>query len=365
MRVYFDVPHSYYLPQYAPVIRELARRGVRACALMYEGPDMAIKLAVAQELGVEVERAPDAAQALAHYVERAPDWVVFGNDFRGLRGLPRSTRSALLFHGSGTGVKRASLSPGLAEFDIRFVSGPGRMRIFREHFPGVELVEVGFAKLDELRTPEGVERVRLDLAKLGLDPGRPTVLYAPTFFPSSIEKMSADFPRDCADYNVLIKAHDFTLHKPRYRAQLEKLERFGRAPNVYLAAREDYSLVPFMATADIMATDTSSAIFEFASLDKPVLTCDFVHLRWTYRGPFRYRLRRRLDPSTLHYQGVAASVGRYRDLLPAIREHLSHPELLREVRARYTQEIMGPIDGLASQRIADYLMHGASSPAGR
>jgi hypothetical protein len=361
MRVVFDVPHAYYLPQYAPVIRELARRGVRAEAMMYAGPDASVKLVAARELGLECEEVRDAAHALERYVGTAPDWVVFGNDFRGLRTLPAGTCSALLFHGSGTGVKRASLSPGLAEFDIRFVSGGGRMQIFRQHFPDVELVEVGFAKLDDLRSEEGIARVRLDLAALGLDPSKPTVLYAPTFFPSSIENMSPDFPRDCADFNVLIKAHDFTLHKPRYREQLAKLVALGDAPNVYLARREEYSLVPFMATADIMATDTSSSVFEFASLDKPVLTCDFVRLRWTYRGPFRYRLRRRLDPSTRHYQRVAASVKRYADLVPTIRRHLEHPELLGSVRRQYREEIMGPVDGMASQRIVNYLLRQSRS----
>ncbi|MFT5154293.1 MAG: hypothetical protein ACI841_004300, partial [Planctomycetota bacterium] len=167
MKVTFDVPHSYYLPQYSTVVRELSRRGVHARALMYEGGDMPIKETVAAELGIEFDVVADGAEALAHHIQSAPDWVVFGNDFKGLKQLPKGTRSALLFHGSGTGVKRASLSPGLAEFDTRFVSGYGLMKIFREHFPQVDLVEVGFAKLDELRSDEGLARIRLDLEALG------------------------------------------------------------------------------------------------------------------------------------------------------------------------------------------------------
>jgi len=357
MRVFFDLPHLYYLPQYAPVWRELRARGIEGLAVVHRGGDEATKQASLEELELPHRWVQDGEEAMGVYAEQAPEWVVFGNDVSGLERLAASTRSALLFHGSGTGVKRASLSPALAELDVRFVSGPGRMPIFREHYPDVELVEVGFAKLDPLRSEEGRSALRLDLEQLGLDPDRATVLYAPTFYPSSIENMSPDFPEEFGEMNVLIKAHDFTLNKPRYRRQRERLERFSRAENVYLARQEEYSLLPFLATADVMATDTSSAIFECASLDKPVLTCDFVRLRWTYRGPLRYRLRRRLDPTTQHYLEVAESVRCYEDLLPAVRRHLDDPALLRESRLRYAEEIMGPLDGRASERVADHLQH--------
>lgn len=356
MRVQFDLPHLYYLPQYAPVWEELARRGVEGHVALYRGGDEEAKQASVEQLGLPFTWVTGSDEAMDRYRAESPDWVIFGNDFTGLKGLPTGTRTALLFHGSGTGVKRASLSPALGEFDVRFVSGPGRMPLFQQHYPGVEMVEVGFAKLDPLRTPEGRERLRLDLGALGLDPAKPTLLYAPTFYPSSIENMSPSFPAEFADLNILIKGHDFTLNRDRYRHQREILEGFAGADNVYLAPAQEYSLLPFLATADLMATDTSSSIFECASLDIPVVICDFVRLRWTYRGPLRYRLRRRLDPSTRHYLAVAESVRRYRDLAPTVRKHLADPGLLRGVRQRYSEEIMGTLDGKASQRIADFLL---------
>lgn len=354
MQVCFDLPYLYYLPQYAPVILELLRRGVDCRVVGYRSGNEGPIEAAVNELGLDLDWVENEPAAHAEYKRSGPDWLVCGNSFPGIPDLHPSTRTALLFHGSGTGVKVASLTPTLGAFHVRFVSGPGRMPIFRELYPDTDLCEVGFAKLDPLCTPEGVREARMDLEALGLDPSKPTLLYAPTFYPSSIENMSKRFPQDASDFNVLVKAHDFSLNKPRYKHQRARLESYAKASNVYLARDTEYSLVPFLATADVMATDTSSSIFECASIDKPVLTCDFVRLRWNYRGPWRYRLRRRLDPSTKHYLDVAEGVKRYRDLLPRARAHVQNPGLLRETRMHYANELMGPLDGKASVRIANY-----------
>ena len=118
-----------------------------------------------------------------------------------------------------------------------------------------------------------------------------------------------------------------------------------------------------MATADVMATDTSSAIFEFASLDKPVIVCDFVRLRWGYRGPFRFRLRKRLDASTEQYQDIATHATRFKDLKSIVDEQMQQPEKLRARRLEYAEQIMGQRDGKVALRIVDFLL-GNKKPAG-
>lgn len=359
LSIIFDIPHTYYVPQYSPVIERLKDYGVQCSAMLYRGVDDRLKEKAASDLNIAIHWAENAEQAAKQYKELRPDWVIFGNDYHYLSLLSPETKTALLFHGSGTGVKSASLSPGLADFDVRFVSGPGRMKIFAERYPNVKLHEVGFAKLDPLRKQAQLEKIQLDLSSLGLNAAKPTLLYAPTFYPSSIENMPLSFPEDFSAYNILIKAHDFTLHKRKYRHQLKKLSHWSKRDNVYLAHEDEYSLVPFMASADLMMTDTSSAIFEFSSLNKPVVICDFPHLRWTYRGPFKYRLSKRLDESTRHYQSVAARAGKYSQLKALVDEHIQHPELLETTRLKYAREIMGKMDGNASQRICDILLREA------
>ncbi|MBL1276873.1 MAG: CDP-glycerol glycerophosphotransferase family protein [Ectothiorhodospiraceae bacterium] len=354
--VYFDIPHLYYLPQYQPVYDELKRRGAQCTFVFYEKPEPSLLLSVIEQYALPVKWVKDEAEALALYREDKPHWVIFGNDFLGLKTLDKSaTRCALLFHGSGTGVKGASLSPGLGEVDVRFVSGPARLPIFRELYPTVELVTVGFAKLDPLFGPVE-QQPTFSLSELGLDPDKKTLLYAPTFYPSSIENMGRDWPKQFAEYNILIKPHDFTLNKKRYAHPLKRLHQWAQYDNVWLAKPTDYSLIPFMATADVMATDTSSAIFEFASLDKPVIVCDFVRLRWSYRGPFRYRLRKRLDASTEQYQDIATHAKRFKDLKSLVDQQMQQPGLLSTKRLEYAEKIMGQRDGKVAVRIVDFLL---------
>ena len=323
--------------------------------LYHDNNDSDLKKKIAASLGLDTYWAQNEEEAANIYNKKSPDWIIFGNDFKQIGGISASTRSALIYHGSGTGAKASSLSSGLSEYDVRFVSGPGRMKIFSERFPKVKLYEVGFAKLDSLRHADTADSLCLNLNDLGLDPDKKTILYAPTFYPSSIENMSEGFPEEFKEYNILIKAHDFTLHKKKYTGQLKQLMKWSEASNVYLAKDHEFSLVPFMATADIMVSDTSSAIFEFTSLNKPVVICNFPHLRWSYRGVFKYRLNKRMDPSTLHYREVAESVDSYLKLKSAVEAHIDNPALLEGIRMKYAEEIMGNMDGNAAKRICNIL----------
>lgn len=354
-RICFDLPHLYYLPQYQPVVRALRSQGVTCVYVAYrqiELPDLDDELT---EQGARVHWVENVPGALAAYHEQQPDWVVFGNGFEALAQLPRRTRSALVYHASGTGFKTASLHPAMAEMDVRFVSGPARLGVFREHFPGVELVEVGFAKLDPLFAG-GDAAPRFDLRAAGLEPARPTILYAPTFYPSSIERLPRHWPDDFAHCNLLLKAHDFTWRKRRYAAQRRRLQQWRKHANVYVAEPREYSLLPFMGSADLLASDRSSAVFEFIALDKPALICDFVKLRWTYRGPFRARARKRLDPPVQRFEEIATHVARYADLAQAVRRELREPTARSAERRRHTDQHMGRCDGRAGERIAAYLL---------
>src|SRR3546814_14039365 len=78
-----------------------------------------------------------------------------------------------------------------------------------------------------------------------------------------------------------------------YAAQRRKLDVWGRHANVHVADLAAYSLLPYMGSADLMISEASSALFEFAALDKPIVWCDFLKLRWSYRGPLRFRSEER------------------------------------------------------------------------
>lgn len=356
-RIFFDVPFLYYLPQYLPVYEELTSRGVNCEFVFYYNEKQQIAEQVIASEKLTAHWVDDKSQALGLYQQYQPDWVIFGNTFQEARQFNDPTRSALLFHSSGTSLKSANLNRSLSAIGVRFVSGLDRLQLFKERFPEVEMVVVGFAKLDPFFGSASADKFP-DISEYGLDPGKKTILYSPTFYPSSIANMARNWPKEFSDYNVIIKAHDFSLMKKqwRYAQQRRRLHHWGKFPNVYVADMADFSLLPFMAVADIMVSDTSSAIFEFAALDKPVVICDFIKLRWNHRGLFRNRLKKRMDDTTKIYQDIAAHASSYRALRQIVDEHIEQPGLLAENRCKYMDGMMGLRDGRVSARIADYLL---------
>lgn len=351
MHVIFDVQHLYYLPQFLPVHEELLRRGARTSFVFYEAlEDNDVLAAVLGMADFDYRVVEGAAGALKEYCTQRPDWVLFGNGFSRLKALPENTRSGLLYH--GIGVKQCYYDADLTEMDVRFVEGEFRERELQSRFPNASLSVAGFAKLDPLFSG----RIRpLDLAACGLDPGRPTLLYAPTYYPSSIERMPADLPVRLRDYNLLVKPHHFTFTKRRYRHQLHKLQQWQQHDNVWLSQLEDVSLLPMMASADLLISEASSALFEFAALDKPVVWCDFYYRRWNHRGPLRFRLDDRMDRTIEHYADIAAHAASPEDLPAVVAGELAQPARLSSVRMRYTQELIGSVDGRAAERVVDVL----------
>ena len=174
--------------------------------------------------------------------------------------------------------------------------------------------------------------------------------------------MPAEFARDLDDFNILIKAHYFTYTKPRYSMQRELLRYWGDAPNVYIAPAEDYSLLPYLATAKVLVSDASTTLFEAAALDIPIVWCDFVKLRWTYRGPFRHRLAERLTEFAQMFPIHPAYVETFEQVYVAEKRRaqdcavlwVSHDDAqARRVATRHVE--------LRDGRLVDLSKHGATS----
>ncbi|MEM7208251.1 MAG: CDP-glycerol glycerophosphotransferase family protein [Pseudomonadota bacterium] len=290
-------------------------------------------------------------EALTHFLNSPPDWIVFGKGFTHLAGIPDGTKTAMVNHGAG--IKVAGYRDHYNQMDVRFVEGPHHLEALRAEYPDRNFVLTGFSKLDPIIRGE---QSPLNLAQCGLDPDKPVVLYAPTFYPSSIELMPIDLPMQLAELNLVVKPHYFTHAKKKYRRQRKFLESWNREANVYVAPVKDYSLLPYLASASVLVSEASTTLFEAAVVDVPIVWCDFVKLRWSYRGPFRYRYLRRLDPRMKKYYDIAEHVAEPGDVVAAIKRQLADRQLYAAKRKAYGEELLGPCDGQASQRIADYLL---------
>ncbi len=360
-KILFDVLYLYHLPHFEPVYELLDADGVACLFVCYRRPGWEVLRQVVERAGLPVRWVDDSREAAAFYRSQRPDWVLFSTGFGHLDALPEGTGSALIEHGAG--VKNGGgREPERCLMDVRFVEGPYQLESLKRKYPAGHYVVVGYSKLDPLFRPAGL-RERFDPAQVGLSPSRPTILFAPTFYPSCIERMADDWPREFSEYNLVVKPHFFTYTKSRYRQQREKIRRWAEAENVYVADISEYSLLPFMAGADLMISDASTALFEFAALNKPVVWCDFLKLRWTYRGPFHYRFVQRMDQDIVRYSDIAAHAARYRDLKEVVEGQLRDPAMYEEKRLAYVPDLLGPTDGKVSERIVRYLREHAPRSA--
>jgi hypothetical protein len=352
VKIAFDVQHLYYLPQYKPIWRALQQRGVECELVIYDSPLVTlIWEKVAQDMEITHIRVASKEEALKHYQRTTPEWIVFGNNFKLHDQIPSSVSTAMVNHGAG--IKSAGYSSGYNKMNVRFVEGPHHLAALKSDYPERNFVLTGFAKLDPLINQEVHD---LDLSALGLAPDKPTILYAPTFFPSSIELMPRDLPQQLGEFNIIAKPHFFTYTKSRYSGQMKRLQQWSKASNVYLAPSHHYSIVPYLAVTNILISEASTTLFEAAALDIPIVWCDFVKLRWSYRGPFRYRYERRIDPRMRQYYDIAAHVAQPAELVNTIREQHDNPEEFSANRRSYAELLLGPCDGRAAQRVADYLI---------
>ena len=355
MKLLFDVQELYYLAQYLPIFKELQRRKVCCEFVIYENPQFAhlLKKAVVED-ALPARWVKDKRHALAYYLEQKADWVVFGNRFFDVDTLHTVSKSAQMGH--AIGIKSSYYTKSDTQMTVRFMEGPRRLDIIQKMYPRANFVLTGFAKLDPLHNKAIPP---LDLLSMGLDPTRKTILYAPTFYPSSIGSFSDTWPREFSEYNLIVKPHYFSMTKGKYRSQRKKFEKWAPFENVYIADVDAHSLLPFMVSSDLLISEASSSIFEFAALDKPIVWCDFLNLRWSYRGPFRHRFTRRMDQDILKFSDIGAHAENYGQLKSVVDGQLEQPHMFREKRRAYCDLFVGPGDGSASVRVVDYLLgHG-------
>lgn len=349
MKILFDVAYLYYLPHFTPVFDELKAKGVELGIVFHSEPPAAIKADLNSASEIHVINEEDL---VSFYTAQQPDWIIFGHASEIAEQLNAHTKTALILH--GLGPKSTYYNASSSPIQYRFVESKHRTKTLQQLYPDKTFITTGYTKLDPL--VNGTSEV-IDLADKGLVPGKKTILYSPTFYPSTIENFPKNWPEQFADYNILIKPHYLSLIKSAYKKQRELFEHWKNYPNVYLAGPEEQSLLPFMATADLMISETSSALFEFMALNKPVIVGHFLKLRAGYWGFLKYRLKKRLSDDYKLFQEIGTNINHYRELKEAVEKNLSNPKLFEKQRLQHIQQIVGIVDGHCSKRVADFLLN--------
>ena len=199
------------------------------------------------------------------------DVVIAGDTVR----YPKRYGTALLcFVNHGTGVKnilyRNLRKQPRTRYQI-FVEGDYRAdRIRQAGVLGASTVHrVGLPKLDPLFGPNKLLRNDI-LRPLGLDPSKPTVLFAPTYKPTCIDVVRERILTETRSYNLIIKLHQYSWrgkYAPHWHHRLYE-QAVKSFPNAVLLSVDDYNVVPYLHAADTMISEASSTVFDFLALDK-------------------------------------------------------------------------------------------------
>ena len=157
-------------------------------------------------------------------------------------------------------------------FDLYLTQGPYFTKKFnelREKYKNFDVKETGWSKLDIYSNNKSEFHIEKDVLKLNYKADK-IILYAPTFSPSitsapflknEIQKLAAN-----SKYLILIKFHDLMSEKLiiEYKSLANKFKNI-----IFL---EERNILKYLIIADIMISDTSSVVFEFLLLNKPVIT---------------------------------------------------------------------------------------------
>lgn len=308
MRVLFYISKQYSLPVIAPLQEYL--RGT--------GNDFAFFVSnkVLRELPEGWKDKP-VMQSVADGIAFNPDLVIVPGNFVDYR-LPG--RKVQVFH--GIGIEKPSHYEIRHFFDIYCTSGPVVTRAFekrRKRYKYFLVRETGWPKIDWiLNYPRRELRSRLDLPE-----GKQVILFAPTLS-RKMESASDLLPVISNSFREdrlwIVKFHELMSRDIKAMA--------GEFDSAQFRVVDVPDITPYLHAADIMVSDTSSVVYEFMALDKPVIT---------------YRTAARPD------KGI--DISSPEELEPAIVRALRHPEEHRDNRRRHLEEVNPYLDGGTSERM--------------
>jgi CDP-glycerol glycerophosphotransferase len=235
-----------------------------------------------------------------------------------------------------------------ARWDYLVSSNHYSTQVWRQAFPGVsfEVLETGYPRNDRLVRPSAAA-IADARAALGIAPGLTTILYAPTFRdwerevldpPLDLERFCAVLPDDAV---LLVRGHYWTTDHARVRPLVERgLLRDVSAHQV----AEDVQLA-----ADVLITDYSSIMFDYANLDRPIVI---------YAPDWEAYVRERGTYFDLLAEPPGTVETTEDGLVDAFRSGRYRSAEAAELRAAFRKKFCEWDDGHAAERVVDLVFRG-------
>jgi len=232
-----------------------------------------------------------------------------------------------VFHGLDSGKKNRVVIRGL--FDLYCTLGPQATSAFNQIADGTcEIVETGWPKLDSLFTKHP--------HTLKYESDKPVVFYAPTFSPKlkSTDSLFKEIKRlsKTKDWQWLVKLHP--------KATAEDVNKYKNLIGGNLRFMETRDIIPLLQASDVILSDTSSILTEFALQNKPVVTYkNRLPKEWMINFDEPHLLESKLEQAFTANEQLLSKIKAYSDEIHPYNDGNSSERVLEaidELRARGT-----------------------------
>jgi len=239
-------------------------------------------------------------------------------------------------------------------WDFSLSSNRFSTQIFERVYPcDFESLETGYPRNDRLCNATAAD-VELARAMLGIGPGRTAVLYAPTFrdYQRELQPMLdlARLARELGpDFILLVRAHYYYSDSLLASDEALELVKSGRILDV----SSHPSIQDLCLAADVLMTDYSSVMFDYAILDRPIVIYandweTYVNCRGVYLDILK------------DSPGVVAATAE--ELVQAFRSGAVRGLEASAARARFRERFCEFDDGMAAERVVRRVFLGEIVP---
>jgi CDP-glycerol glycerophosphotransferase len=252
------------------------------------------------------------------------------------------------FPASTVGYNAERLRRNIAKWDFSITANRHTTLLWDRQFPiKGETLETGYPRNDRLAlaTPEDVAAAR---AELGVAPGERVVVYAPThreWHATFTPVLDVDALAEALgpDTRILLRGHYFygSIGFPPQHPRVTDVSSFPSVETLYLAA-------------DVLITDFSSVMFDYAVLDKPLVI--FAPDWEIYKAVRGVTFDLAAEPP-----GVFATT--FDELVAAFRSGAVADETAATNRARFRDRFCSLEDGHAAERVVRRVFLNEKLPA--
>ena len=351
-KILFQLNYLYHIPAVAPIIELFAEDDKYDVAFQ-------ISLDFEYKLGIFRKRIPQSNFNIyfpsnVRSVKQGDEFdVVFGTDVIDASKF-RNALLCMVYHGPtfNKTVTYRELRRHAENRYIIFVESRFTANKLTESksIGNSEMVVVGFPKLDPYLNNRYNQDTVLD--ELGLDSNKKTILYAPTYKPTSIYDLYSEIFYATQSHNLIIKLHHYSwmgkyASRNQNRLFRKQLDNFEHA---ILMPQDFYNIIPLYAAADTLISEASGALIEFLITEKMGIVYDLPDKDIT-----RSNSESLLSNNRDYLQDKFIHISSPQELQSAIDSALNPNERQIEKIKDYKNKYFFKNDGKASERIKSYI----------